>query len=288
MSGARPTAGTMLPMLAAVALGALVGLAPAAAFAHPLIDEAVQRYDDADLPGALEALARAERATNLTRADLVQLFLRRAMVHHAMHHQAEVEADVFRLAALERGLALRRVAPPPVRLAYEAAVARMAGSMRLDVEARRTPDGLELVARVIDDDAALVQAVHLRARAPGGEWQRSEDGSVELLLPSGAAVEYVAEAIGPGGAVLVAAGTESAPLTATATIAPDPGMAGAEGTAASGRVGPAGHVEETGLGPWPWIIAGGGVLVVAAVVLIAVLASSPSGDQHISGLMVTF
>ena len=38
---------------------------------------------------ALDAFARAEAATDLTRADLVRLYTRRAMVHHAMQHPDE-------------------------------------------------------------------------------------------------------------------------------------------------------------------------------------------------------
>ena len=266
--------------LAALVLGALICLAPAAALAHPLIDEGLRRYGEADLPGALDALTQAEHATDLTRDDLVQLYLGRAMVHHAMGHATELEADVYRLATLEPALTLRRTAPPPVRLAYEQAAARVPGPMRLDVEVHPTPDGVELVAHVTDDSAGLVQAVRIRARTPGSTWRRSEVASIELPAAAGAAVEYVAEAVGPGGAVLVSAGTESTPLRVAA-----PG-GGADATASHADRGAAGR-DDHGLGLWPWVI-GGGALLVAAVVLIAVLASSSSDDQHISGLMVTF
>lgn len=270
--------------LAALVLGALICLAPAAALAHPLIDEGLRRYGEADLPGALDALTQAEHATDLTRDDLVQLYLGRAMVHHAMGHATELEADVFRLATLEPALTLRRTAPPPVRLAYEQAAARVPGPMRLDVEVHPTPDGVELVAHVTDDSAGLVQAVRIRARTLGGTWRRSALASIELPAAAGAAVEYVAEAVGPGGAVLVSAGTESTPVRVTTTVAAPGG--GASATADRTGADAAGR-DDHGLGLWPWVI-GGGALLVAAVVLIAVLASSSSDDQHISGLMVTF
>ena len=59
---------------AIAAAGLLVGLfGPSGrAFAHPDVDEARALYQQADFPGALAALARAEAANDLTRAELLE------------------------------------------------------------------------------------------------------------------------------------------------------------------------------------------------------------------------
>ncbi len=275
----------------------LVVLAPAVALAHPLIEEGKRKYEEADFQGALDAFARAEQATDLTRDDIVQLYTRRAMVHHAMRHPEDLEADAFRLANLDREVRLPRSAPPPVRRAYEQAVARVTALLRVDVEAAVMPGGTRLVARVTDDNAGLVQALRVRARTAGGVWRRSERASLEFPAAAGATVEFVAEAVGPGGAVLATAGTDAAPLRMTIasavaavtveTRAEGAGDAATGGAAAQAPAGGAPSDEGGGMSPWPWVI-GGGVALVAAAIVIVLLVPGTQGDQPVSGPMVTF
>jgi hypothetical protein len=289
-------------LAALVALWA-VGLAPVVAYAHPLIDEGERKYEDADFPGALDAFARAEAATDLTRDDLVRLYTRRAMVHHAMQHPEELEADVFRLANLDRALRLPRAVPPAVRRAYEQAVTRVTSLLRVDVEAEAMPGGTRLVARVSDDNAGLVQSLRVRARTAGGAWRRTDRATLELPAAAGATVEYVAEAIGPGGAVLAQAGTDDAPLRTTlspalvtSAVTPAAATTTADGaTAATTTPGPAPvpprdpAPRDVGGAPvWPWLVAGGAVLAAAVVVVALFVVPGPQGDQPVSGPQVSF
>jgi len=278
----------------------VIACAPVVAYAHPLLDEGERKYEDADFQGALDAFARAEQASDLTRDDLVRLYTRRAMVHHGMQHPEELEADVFRLAHLDRALRLPRAAPPAVRRAYEQAVTRVSGTLRVDVEVESIPGGTRLVARVSDDNAGLVQSLRVRARTAGGAWRRTERATLEVPAAAGATVEYVAEAIGPGGAVLAQAGTDDAPLRTTlaalgaSTPAADVGTPAATtttggdtalvstGTPATPRV------DEGGAPVWPWLVAGGVVIAAAAVVVALFVVPGPDGDQPISGPQVTF
>ena len=301
-SPARPTLAAKRPigkrrlaatrtMLAAMWVTALVWLVPTVALAHPLIDEGKRKYDEADFQGALDAFTRAEQATDLSREDLVQLYIRRAMVHHAMQHPEDLEADVFRLATLDRGLTLPRSAPPPVRRAYEAAVARVTAPIRLDVEVQPMPGGIKLIARVTDDNAALVQSLRVRARTQDGSWRTSDRASMEVPAAAGATVEYVAEAIGPGGAVIATAGTVAEPLTATAGAAigpgPDPGEGA--GSLSGPRPGPGREPGGGGGGSsLPWALGIGGGVVVVAVVIVLIVVLSPSGTNQSTGAMVTF
>jgi len=283
----------------------VVVCAPGVAYAHPLLDEGERKYEDADFQGALDAFARAEQASDLTRDDLVRLYTRRAMVHHAMQHPEELEADVFRLAHLDRALRLPRAAPPAVRRAYEQAVARVSGTLRVDVEVESMPGGTRLVARVSDDNAGLVQSLRVRARVAGGPWRRTERAALEVPAAAGATVEYVAEAIGPGGAVLTHAGTDDAPLrttlapalveaatpattTATAGSAASGGSAAASGTSSPAIPGAPLRVDEGGAPVWPWLVAGGVVLAAAVVVVALFVVPGPAGDQPVSGPQVSF
>jgi hypothetical protein len=292
------------PWVAFVALS-VVALAPALAHAHPLVDEGERKYEDADFQGALDAFARAEAATDLTRADLVRLYTRRAMVHHAMQHPDELEADVFRLANLDRAVRLPRAAPPAVRRAYEQAVARVASLLRVDVEAEAMPGGTRLVARVSDDNAGLVQSLRVRARTAGGAWRRTDRATLEVPAAAGATVEYVAEAVGPGGAVLAQAGTDDAPLRTTlapalvdAVTTPVAATTTANGGAAPATApapGPqpasprdAAPRAEGGAPVWPWLVAGGVVLAAAVVVVALFVVPGPEGDQPVSGPQVSF
>lgn len=284
----RPRAPAAVPVLAAVIISVHLSLVPSTALAHPLIDQGRRSYDEADFQGALDAFSRAEQATDLTRDDLIQLYLRRAMVHQAMHNTESVEADVFRLAALDRAVRLPPSMPPPVRRAYEQAVARATAPMTLTVEVRAMPGGLKLIARIADDNAALVQSLRIRARPRGGAWQWSSTASIEVTTAADAQVDYVAQAVGPGGVVLVTAQSDSHPLQDDSTAAHEGGTASPSRT--DSRAIPDLDVEppaDHGLGAWPWLVGGGAVVIAVTVVLVLVLASS-NGAQPISGPMITF
>jgi hypothetical protein len=276
--------------------------APGAAYAHPILDEGERKYEDADFQGALDAFARAEQAADLTRDDLVRLYTRRAMVHHAMQRPEELEADVFRLAHLDRALRLPRAVPPAVRRAYEQAVTRVSGTLRVDVEAEPMPGGTRIVARVSDDNAGLVQSLRVRARVSGAAWRRVERATLEIPAAAGATVEYVAEAVGPGGAVLAQAGTDDAPLRTTLApalveaaaapvVAAPTGTVPASSPVSGGGAAPSGalpRAAEGGAPVWPWLLAGGVVIAAAAVVVALFVVPGPEGDQPVSGPQVSF
>ena len=77
----------------------LLATAAGVAHAHPILEEAQQRFDEADFEGALESYSRAERAGDLTRADLVQLYVQRALIHHTLGNSADLETDLMRISS---------------------------------------------------------------------------------------------------------------------------------------------------------------------------------------------
>jgi hypothetical protein len=217
--------------LASCALGFVLAL-PAPAFAHPLVDEGERLYEEADFVGALDALGRAESASDLSLSELVHLFETRALVHLAMSDAQAMERDLERVVALEPDHRLGPSAHPDVQ--------RALAQVRAD-------SAVTIEAHVENDWARLVRGIRLRARADseGTSWSEEVDAPLLVQLEDGQGALYYAEALGPGGTVLASAGTEAEPLHASAS---------------------GGGIEA-----WPFIVAGVAAAVVAGAVVAAVL-----------------
>jgi hypothetical protein len=239
---------------------------PAVAAAHPLVDRGQRLFEEAEFQGALEAYSQAEQASDLTREDLVRLYQQRALVHHAMGNEAELENDVFRLATLEPRLQLGNDVPPAVRQTFEAAKERVTDALRVVGNAETMPGGVRVTARIENDLSALVQTIRVSTRVGDGEWRTAEAANVEVPAPAGARVQYYAEAIGPGGALVAWSGSRS-----------DPRIAGGAEAGAGGE--PVGPVDGGGGGVPVWVFIAGGVAVVVGVVVIVLLTSSGASDQ---------
>jgi hypothetical protein len=155
---------------------------------------------------------------------------------------------------------------------------------------------------VSDDNAGLVQSLRVRARVSGAAWRRVERATLEIPAAAGATVEYVAEAVGPGGAVLAQAGTDDAPLRTTLApalveaaaapvVAAPTGTVPASSPVSGGGAAPSGalpRAAEGGAPVWPWLLAGGVVIAAAAVVVALFVVPGPEGDQPVSGPQVSF
>lgn len=262
--------------LAAGAFALALALVPSVASAHPLVDQAEARFEEADFEGALEAFAQAELATDLTRNDLLLVYLRRALVHHAMGQLDAIDMDLFRLATLEPHYRLGREVPPQVRDRFAAQSRRVEERLRVKVEATEARGGVRIRAQVTDDLAALVTAVRFGVRTAGGVWQRSDGAALEVMGEPDSELEFYAEAIGPGGAVLASEGTSTAPRRSTIEVLLAPPV-----------VGP-GPVDGGGGGvpAWPFLV-GGGVLVAAALTVVILFATGSSDSTQLSFPMPT-
>lgn len=242
-------------MLAVVAL-------PAEAWAHPILDRARQRYYEADFAGALEQLARAERADDLTRTDALALLGLRALVHLGMENQQAFESDLARLVAIDPSHRFGDEAPPEAAEALDRARSSSPGPLAVRVVVDPQASGVSLAPDLQNDVGSMVREVRVHGRAAGEtRFERATDGVLVIQGDASGAVEYYAEAVGPGGAIIATAGSESSPLRWAprdgSAVAPDPGEGG-------------------GPGAWVWILGGVGVVAVAAVVVL--VATSSSGD----------
>lgn len=249
-----------LPHLASRCLGALAAvsslvlLLPAHVLAHASVDEARRLYEEAEFVAALDLLGRATAGDELTLADLEEVYELRALVHVALGDAAAMQDDLNTLAAIAPDHELDRGMPPDVQRAWAETRARAPGAIRVVAETETGASGVTVSVEVSGDALHLVRRVRIRGRAGEGAVAEAIDAPLFVGTPTGEEVTYWAEAIGPGGAVLASSGSEASPLRAS-------GAAVGSGD------------EGGGLEAWPFLVAGGGVLVVGAVIVIAVVAT---------------
>jgi hypothetical protein len=238
-------------------LSSLLALLAAPARAHAQIDEGMRLMDDADFAGAVSAFDRAESGP-LDRAALLRLLAGRAMARWATGDAGFARRDLAGLRSLDGAFELPPEAPPDLVAVFEEA-----SPEPLVVHARwDTSDGIAtLVVSAVDDPGRLVRSTRLHVRVGQGAWQ-IPTLPVSVALAAGEHVAAYVELVGPGGAILATAGSESdpildAPTAPAAALAPD---------------APAAPADQTGL--FIGLGVGIGVAVIAAIVIAAVVLGS--------------
>jgi len=178
----------MVARLGIIALFASSWAVPAAVRAHPMLDRAVASYEEANFETALRTFDTAARNADLSVEELLELFEMRALVHHALGDKAAMRADLRRLSAVRPSYQLGRLAPPPVRAAFEEI--REAHGGTLGVELRideKSFDGAPwMVARVLRVPEGLVDHVTLQCSVSNGSKtisRTSQGTDTKLKLP---------------------------------------------------------------------------------------------------------
>lgn len=286
-------AGSRLVLVVAMLLG--VFLAPGAAYAHPLIDDARSAYEAGQYDRALASLQTAEEGEGLTREDLSDLYLLRANIHRRQQNMQLAQVDLQRLASLDPERQLGRRVHPSLRRLFSEATERVTRPVRVEASAERLGSSVTVTATVSDDIAALVQGFRIHARAEGGEWRTAQRGRLSLTVESHLSAEFWAEAVGPGGAAVALSGSAESPLTLDAvsttvdvTSDPtDPEQTG-NGNQAIGTGDPgAQQGGDDGLPAWPFVVGGLALVAVAAVILGVYFGTQPSDDTQLSPPAVT-
>jgi hypothetical protein len=254
---------------------ALVWTAPAAA--HPVIDEARALADSAQFELAIEALDRAEAGDDLAPDEVVELLRQRAIAEFALGHDRALGRDLARLASLGWQPPPDDEAFPPALVERFGAVAERTTPLGLSVEAESVAGGLQIRATLLREVDGLVRAVRFRTRLAGGSWLTSEGREAQALAPAGSVVEYYVEVVGPGGAVILYEGSETAPLSARPLA-----------VVATERDAPAPPITERttddseGMSAGAWVaISGGAVAVVVGVVVTVILLSASSDTNNL-------
>ncbi len=189
------------------------------ALAQPThLDRGIEQLDEGLFEEALAELELSYQEDTLDRDALIQLLVHRALVLSGLGQDAE--ADLRRLGSLNPDSEALRRLPPPLRSTVDAA---MQEPMAVVVSSESAAGGVHINVRVRGDVTAFVESFRIRARAEGRDWV---EGTNSVVLPTTdeRSVEYIAEALGPRGIVLVRDGTETDPTplrTTTPTVTDD-------------------------------------------------------------------
>lgn len=272
--------GRMLRALAAVAM-VLASLAPSRAFAHPQIDEARAAYDATQHERGLELLEQAEAGTELSREDLAELLLLRAMIHRALRQMDLAEVDLFRLAALDPERELGREVHPSLRRLFATVQQRVPGPVRLEASAEREGETVEIRVAVNDDVAALAQGFRIHGRAAGGAWRESTTATLTVPVAPTETAEYWAEVLGPGGAVIATHASAASP----ATLAGEGGeeeVAGRDEVVREAETGAPVTTPGEEVPAWPFIVGGVALALIVGAVILGVVLSQPTDDTQLT------
>ena len=213
-------------------LAALSRAYPAAA--QPAIDEARRLADRAEFEQALQVLEGAEAGNDLVAEGVVPLLRLRAIAEFALGSDRALGRDLARLAALGWQPPADDVLLPPALLQRYADVRQRVTPLGVSVEVERGAGAVRLSASLRGDVDGLVRAVRFHTRLAGGSWLTSDGREARALTPDESTVEYFAEVLGPGGAVLVHEGSETDPLAVRPLAIEDQGFD--RGSRRAGRV----------------------------------------------------
>lgn len=170
-----------------LAIGLVWLVFPSSGAAHPLLDDGIERYERADFASALRMFNAAAEQADLSIDELVQLYEMRALLHQALGNRAAMLDDLERVVAVRPDHQLTRLAPPPVRAAFDD-IAEMRGpgvGGQLLIEESVTKEAKLVVARTERVPAGLVDHTTVRCSVglEGRRVSESAQGSrVELRL----------------------------------------------------------------------------------------------------------
>lgn len=173
------------------------------------LDAAIAAYEQGEFAAARDELDQAQQGDALDRDSLVQLLVHRVLVAQPLGDDALLETSLLQLASLDRE-ALDGRAPPALMRQFEAAIEQAGESLvAVDVDIQADDESVTFQAAARGDIGALVERISLRTRRVGGEWT---DASGNAATHPRGEVEYIAQAIGPGGVVLAERGNELEPV----------------------------------------------------------------------------
>ena len=290
--------------------GLLTGflLAAGIARAHPLLDEGIVAYEEADFKGALRTFNLAARDADLSVEELMLLFEMRALVYHAMGNRTAMLMDLERLGALGPAHELSGLTPPPVRQAFEEIVDNgETTGVQLVVEEKSFSGKPFVVARVEEVPTGLVHHVALTCRIPpDGRWVARTAQGTRVRMPLADSGEHEgceATAETRRGTVLFSASLEGqrlappTPVLATPELEPLPKLEPETKPAAS--IFQTAKSETPSDEPtatkkkkkWPWIVAASVVVVaggVTAGVLLSQRSDSSASQSTSNGVTVSW
>lgn len=245
---------------------------PTRVSAHPLVDQAIEAYEEADFEIALETFDEAASNADLSVEELLQLFEMRALVQHALQDEKAMRQDLRRLIAVRPSYRLGRLAPPPVRAAFDELVEESRDAqVELRIEDQNLGGERTMVARVIRVPADLVDHVALECVVGPDQKTitRSAKGTrAELRLPPPAVHSgCTASAQTRQGGVLFRASVQDS-IQAASQIFKGPEYAGASDDTVGKKKR-----------KWPWIVAAAAIVAAGGATAGVILSKQSSSGQ---------
>lgn len=185
----------------------------------------------------------------------------------------------FRVARDGMGFLRSLVVIAAAVVGFAATAEAQAPATRLEISTNLLPQGYQLQVRVVGDDAGVVKAIRVRSRREGERTWMTSNGDIASIATLTSA-DYYVEALDVNGAVVLREGTEALPHT----VGKPAGIALAPLEAPRTNTFSPDKDPKKGGNALPWVLAGAGVVAVAATVIIVVLATS--GDSAPKGATI--
>lgn len=189
-----------LKLWLAALTGTLLALA-APAQAHPDLDQGKRLTRELEFEPALAAFERALGSGSLTREELIDLLVDRALSLHALRRQEELVEDFLWLSALDPDHRLDLRAPPELTALWISVRDQGRGALKVTLAAQANERG-ELAAKAsLSGTAPEGARARIVLREPDGNWRNVDSAEVNEALPEGG-LELYAEALGLGSVVM--------------------------------------------------------------------------------------
>lgn len=173
------------------------------------LEGARAHFDAARFQEAIEAYDRAEQRDSFTLDELQALYEGRARAKQATGDDPGARRDLQALLSLAPDHDLGPGTPPALLRLHDEVRAQIGGRLSIQTSAVPVPEGWVLGGEIRGDVASITRSVRLQYQGDDGIW-RTATGP-EVLAPPSSRLRFLAEAIGPGGAVLASEGSRDAP-----------------------------------------------------------------------------
>lgn len=244
--------------------------------ASSLLHGAQTAYDEADFDGALRALESTSSANGLSDADLTPYLELRALVHLGLGDREGAASDLRALLSARGDYTPAETAPPAFRRLFAQVARDSVAPIEVELTATAETGVLHAHVAVRGDAQNLAREIRVYSRSEGQRRYQTHVGASVDIRSTAPGIDAYAELIGPGGAVLVRAGSAELPQH---FVVPQP-------VADEVVVPPEGGGDDTVL--IVALIIGGVALVAGGVVVAVVVAGqSPSETQLLPPVVVT-
>jgi hypothetical protein len=266
--------------LALLSLAGLLSFAPLA-HAHPELERGKRLASELDFEQAVSAFDSAVASGTLTRKELIELLVERALLLYGLKRSAALESDFTWLSALAPDHKLDLRAPPELIAIWTSLRDQGHGPLRLELATQMIDAAPEVILEARAELAGTVPKgtrTRIALRRKGKVWRSQVGGEIRDRGMPGDSMELYAEALGLGGMVVARLHSPSAPLLLT--LRPHEAGALALDLPPADNVEPRNEGGSWGKRHRGWLIGGAVVLVAAAATLTTLYLLRDKGEDR--------